>query len=577
MIRINDFRIYLYIMLNTEIADILDMTAKLMDLHGENSFKTRSYQSASFRIDKMKEPLQGKNVEELAATEGIGASLSKKIFQLLTTGTFPELETLYRNTPAGVIEMMHIKGIGPKKVAVLWKELGVESPGELLYACYENRLLGLKGFGAKTQDQIIKSIEFSNSTRGQFLYPDAQHDADDILSILGKISDTFSECGEYRRRCEIITLLEFVIASDKPKTVADALIKKNYEVTIEQSESGIEKSDIIRGNTSTGIPFRIYVVEHNEYLKTLWTKTGSEIHLAMIKQLTDEENLFKNSFSSEEEIYNRAGFHYTIPEMREGEHRPVSINEKVNTEIIQLEHLQGILHNHSVWSDGVNTIKEMADACIRMNKTYFGICDHSRTAVYAGGLSIERVAEQHLEIDALNKTFKDFRIFKGIESDILTDGSLDYPDEVLSTFDFVVASIHSGFKMDEKRATDRLVKAIQNPYTTILGHCTGRLLLSRPGYPINHREVIDACAEYGVVLELNSHPYRLDVDWRWIDYALSKNVMISINPDAHSVHGLNDIYYGTNAARKAGLPRSMTFNAQSKEFVENWFMKRKNR
>jgi DNA polymerase (family 10) len=560
-------------MQNSEIADLLNTTCRLMELHGENAFKARSYQSAAFRIDKMIEPLRGKSEEELSATEGIGQSLSRKIFQILNTGTFPELEELLNKTPAGVMEMMQIKGIGPKKVAVLWKELGVESPGELLYACNENRLLTLKGFGAKTQEQIIQSIEFKNAARGQFLYPDAEQSGNLLTEVVKSVAGIihFSDTGEIRRRCEIVTLLEYVFAPmEITESVRQALNGKGIESNLINGESDCS----LQGTTLEGIPFLLHFCKEQDFAGKLWTTTGSVMHLVRMKNQMPSFNESLQNVKDEEEVYRNAGVYYVVPEMREAESRLIPLSEKRPSELVTMASLQGILHNHSNWSDGIHSLEEMAEGCRSLHKTYFGICDHSRSAVYANGLSSERVKAQHQEIDQLNQKLAPFRVFKGIESDILTDGSLDYPEDILSSFDFIVASVHSGFRMDEKRATERLIKAVHNPYTTILGHCTGRLLLSRPGYPIDHKAVIDACAEAEVILELNAHPYRLDIDWRWIEYALSRNVMISINPDAHSVEGYRSLYYGVNSARKGGLPVEMTFNAQSVEFVAEWFKKR---
>lgn len=561
-------------MQNYEIAEVLGLVAKLMELHGENSFKARSYQNAAFRIDKMKEPLSEMSMEQITATEGIGQSLSKKVYQLIHDGKLSELETLIEKTPAGVLEMMQIKGIGPKKVAVLWKELGVETPGELLYACNENRLLSLKGFGAKTQEQIIKSIEFRNKSKGQFLYPDAEVAIHFLKETLQKNIKgiRLEETGDFRRRNEILTSIELIIAGDDADTIVNLLNKEEWLCAKRTGEQFTE----IHGTSPSEIPFVIYMVNPDQFEAAWWLTTGSSSHLFMMQQHTGKtpEDFLK--FHSEHEIYSDAGVHLVIPEMREGTHSLIPSVQSAN-EIITLDHLQGILHNHTTWSDGLNTLEEMAIACRDLGYHYLGICDHSRSAVYAGGLTIERVIAQHREIDALNIKLAPFRIFKGIESDILNDGSLDYPSEILATFDFIVASIHSGFRMDESRATERLIRAIRNPYTTILGHCTGRLLLAREGYPVNHRAVIDACAEEGVVLELNAHPYRLDVDWRWIEYAMEKNVMISINPDAHAVSGYHDLYYGVNAARKGSLPSKMTFNALPVEAIENWFRNKRNR
>jgi DNA polymerase (family 10) len=273
------------------------------------------------------------------------------------------------------------------------------------------------------------------------------------------------------------------------------------------------------------------------------------------------DSLDSKEFFDDEEIYQALNLQYIEPELREGLNEVVFAQQHKIPKLIELEDLKGVLHNHTTYSDGVHTLSEMASYCKDLGYEYLGICDHSKSAFYAQGLSIEKVVEQQKEIDKLNLTFSNFTVLKGIESDILNDGSLDYPEEILKTFDFIVASVHSNLKMTEEKATERLIKAIENPYTSILGHPTGRLLLARPGYPINHKKVIDACAANKVSVELNAHPYRLDIDWRWIWYCLQKNVKVSINPDAHHKDGFHDMYYGICVARKGMLSKEFCLNA----------------
>ena len=280
-------------------------------------------------------------------------------------------------------------------------------------------------------------------------------------------------------------------------------------------------------------------------------------------------------YKSEEEIYSNLKIHYCEPELREGLFELEKAKAHTLPKLIEAIDLKGILHNHSTYSDGMNTLEEMAVYCKQLGYEYLGICDHSQTASYAGGLKVEQVLQQHDEIEKLNKQLAPFKIFKGIESDILGNGNLDYEDDILKTFDFIVASVHANLKMDEEKATTRLLKAIENPYTTILGHPTGRLLLGRPGYPINHKKIIDACAANKVVIELNAHPYRLDIDWRWIPYCLEKGVMISINPDAHQLKGYHDMNYGVNVARKGLLTKEHCFNSKNLQEIENYFNSKK--
>ena len=328
-------------------------------------------------------------------------------------------------------------------------------------------------------------------------------------------------------------------------------------------------------NTSIGLLIIAKIVSDNNFVYETWNHTGNEKHIAFC--IENKSTIDITACLSEEEIYNKLSLPYYIPEIREGILEAKYATAKSTPAFIEYTDLKGCLHNHSTYSDGIHSLRDMAIAARDLGLQYFGICDHSKSAGYANGLQIERVFQQHKEIDLLNAELAPFKIFKGIESDILSDGNLDYPDEILASFDFIVASVHSGLKMDEDKATTRLIKAIENPHTTILGHPTGRLLLARKGYPIDHKKVIDACAANNVVVELNAHPYRLDIDWRWIDYCMDKNVMISINPDAHETAGLLDMHYGVYAAHKGGLTKEFTFNALTLEEINNWFQKKKSR
>lgn len=560
---------------NQKIADILESTAKLLELHGDNPFKIKSYLNAVNKIERQEEKLEGKSKEELEKMDGIGKSLSQKIFQLMQEQTFPELDELISKTPIGVMEMMKIKGIGPKKVAALWKELEIESPGELLYACNENRLVTLKGFGQKTQEAIKKSIEFSISQKGLFHYALAELNASIFTESLKKINPSIDMLlvGEVRRKCEIVSDIQFISSVENQEKIQDAFSKMPAELfSLEKSIS-----NQININSATGIPIQIKFFPADELIYQQWKETGSESHVSQCFELKKvDENQLKKC-TSELEIYQAFGLPYIEPELREGRSEiKRALDGNLPDALVELKDLKGILHNHSTYSDGKNTLKEMALACKNSGYEYLGICDHSKSAFYAGGLSIERVAEQQEEIKKLNVELAPFIIFSGIESDILNDGSLDYPEEILKSFDFIVASVHSGLRMDIERATQRIITAVQNPYTTILGHPTGRLLLSRAAYPIDHEKVIDACAKYGVVIELNAHPYRLDLDWRWIEYAINKGVKISINPDAHSTEGYKDMYYGVCVGRKGYLIAKETFNAQNREDINKYFQDRKN-
>jgi len=560
-------------MSNQEIAEILDETARLLELHAANPFKVRSYQSAAFRIDKLSEPLAGKAIGEISALEGIGESLSHKIRELLETGHLKEHDDLLSKTPAGVVEMMSIKGIGPKKVALLWKELHVESIGELLYACNENRLIELKGFGVKTQELIRRSIEFRQSQKGLYRYASAERSAKKLIEWITArqpgIDLQFT--GALRRRCEVISDIELMAYPADQEKIMQTLI--HYEHPFQSAGDG---ADSVKGQTTDGIPVIIQFPEDGSRAYRLWTGTGNEEHIRQcLSQAAASMPILENC-RSEAEIYSRLGLDYIEPEMREGIFEvSLAIEKKLPSGLIETGELKGVLHNHTTYSDGKNTLREMALACRDRGYEYFGVCDHSKSAGYAGGLSIERVKQQQQEIEELNKELSPFRIFSGIESDILADGSLDYPDEILGSFDFVVASVHSGLRMDQEKATQRLLKAIDNPHTTILGHPSGRLLLAREGYPLDYSAIIEACSRNQVVIELNANPYRLDLDWRHLREATGAGVLISINPDAHSTEGLDDMYYGTCVARKAGLTAGHIFNALTRSEIETWFTRKK--
>ena len=560
---------------NQKIANILESTAKLLELHGDNPFKIKSYLNAVNKIERQEEKLEAKSKEELEKIDGIGKSLSQKIFQLMQEQTFPELDELITKTPIGVMEMMKIKGIGPKKVASLWKELEIESPGELLYACNENRLVALKGFGQKTQEAIKKSIEFSISQKGLFHYALAELNATIFMESLKKINPSIEMLlvGEVRRKCEIVSNIHFISSGENQESIQDALSNISTEFfKLEKTES-----NTIEVSSTAGISIHIQFFPANEIIYQQWKETGIESHVSQCFELKKMDEMELKKYTSELDIYQAFAIPYIEPELREGRGEiKRALGGNLPTALVELKDLKGILHNHSTYSDGKNTLKEMALACKNSGYEYLGICDHSKSAFYAGGLSIERVAEQQEEIKKLNVELAPFIIFSGVESDILTDGSLDYPEEILKSFDFIVASVHSGLRMDIERATQRIITAVQNPYTTILGHPTGRLLLSRAAYPIDHEKVIDACAKFGVVIELNAHPYRLDLDWRWIEYAINKGVKISINPDAHSTDGYKDMYYGVCVGRKGYLTAKETFNAQNREDINKYFQDRKN-
>lgn len=551
---------------NNQIADAFSMLAKLLDIHGENSFKTKSYSSAAFAIEKLPAPLSEIPPEKIAAIKGIGSSIAQKITEMLQTGHLKSLDEIIFNTPPGVAELLNIKGIGPKKIHTIWKEMEIESIGELHYACKENRLKLFKGFGEKTQQNVIESIEFYLKSKGSFLYAQAHEMAPAIEAFFRKIfeGNTVEISGAYKRQMEIVNELEFVIDAAENKIENTLLTVPGFEL--------IEKNNgFLLYAGSAGIKIKLHAAQGNLFMPSLIrTSSSEEFNTAFSLQYSQTYNQMNTT--GEAGYFSSLGLGMISAPLRENAAILTMALQQSIPQVIQPADIRGIIHCHSNWSDGSNTVEEMAKAAISRGLDYLVISDHSKSAFYAQGLYEEKVREQHLYVDELNKKLFPFKIFKSIESDILNDGSLDYSNEILAGFDLVIASVHSNIKMNEEKAMMRLIKAIENPYTTILGHLTGRLLLSRPGYPVNHDKIIDACAANNVVIELNAHPNRLDIDWRYIEKALAKNVLISIDPDSHYTDGLDDTFYGVMVAQKAMLTKEKNLSSFSLQAFENYLL-----
>jgi len=545
---------------NYAIADNFSLLSKLMDIHGENGFKAKSYSIAAFTIEKLPTQLVSLPEKKIFSIKGIGDAIGKKIVEQIQTGELKILNEYLTKTPHGVKEMLQIKGIGPKKISVIWKELEIENLGELLYACNENRLLLYKGFGEKTQQNIKEAIEFYLNHQGRYLYAQVENYADAIES---KVKENFSEhkfliAGDFRRQLEIIDKLEWITTASSEQLI-NFFTQNNFEV-VETTESSTQ----FKGSENVLLIF--FHASTENFYKIFFEKSCSEEFL----EAWNKNFSLKNNYASEDEIFLEAGTDFIPSYLREKESVIEKAKQHLIPAIIQSNEITAIIHSHSKWSDGVNTIEEMAITAKQKGLEFLVLSDHSKSAFYANGLTEERIIAQHEEINELNKKLTPFKIFKSIESDILNDGNLDYSNEVLNNFDIVIASVHSNLKMKEDKAMMRLIKAIENPYTSILGHPAGRLLLSRNGYPVDHKKIIDACAENNVVIELNAHPKRLDIDWRWIGYCLEKNVLISIDPDAHSINGFNDTRYGILAAQKAGVTREQNLSSFSLQKFEEF-------
>lgn len=551
-----------------------------MELHEENAFKIRGYQNAIFVLEKTDKELSTLDEKGLNDLEGVGKSIAGFIAELLSSGKAAALEDLLSKTPEGVVEMLEIKGLGPKKIKVLWKEVGVTTISDLKEACERGEIAKVKGFGQKTQDSILQALEYTEANKGKYHYADVHEVSEALLSKCKSISTNLQLdlTGDMRRKMEVIEKIEILCGGDWEEFSAlGAALEK--ESNIEKNET-LSSPSIWRARLlQPDLAIELIYAAKDHFAKKLLETSSSRAHLAYEikddKTILELANDAEQKPRTEEEIYKLADMPLIPAELREGFFEWEMAKADNLPTLLEDKDLKGILHNHSTYSDGKHSLKEMAAYCKSLGYEYLGISDHSKTAFYANGLDEAKVKKQQEEIDQLNQELAPFRIFKGIESDILNDGSLDYAPDVLASFDFIVSSIHSPLNMDIKKATDRLLKAIHNPFTTILGHPTGRLLLKREGYPIDHKAVIDACAEKGVIIEINANPWRLDLDWRWVHYAISQGVMLSINPDAHEMSGYHHMQYGVLVGRKGGLTADMTFNALGREAVATHFQKRK--
>jgi DNA polymerase (family 10) len=553
---------------NKDIASYFNELGGFMDLYGENAFRTKSYKNAYIAIRKVDSPMVEMSDVEISAVKGLGKSTASKVREIIETGKMQKLEEYKAETPEGIQEMLKIKGFGAKKVNIIWKELEVETLGELLYACNENRLIQLKGFGEKTQLDLKKKIEYFLKSRDKFRYATLEPDALELIAKIEKIlpNVAVSLIGEMRRRLPVVQKIEILIGTTD--NLDGIFNKKTGLILLNHTDEHFYNCQ-----TANELPVKITTCAAEEFGSKLFKFTGTREFLEGFVAFANGEDF--TNLATEAAVFEKANLPIIASELREN--AAVLELAKANKlpKLIKATDVKGVVHSHSTYSDGYNTLREMAEYTKAQGFEYLVITDHSKAAFYANGLKPDRVLNQMAEIDELNAELAPFRIFKSIESDILNDGSLDYDKEILAKFDMIIASVHTNLKMDIDKATTRLITAIENPYTTMLGHPTGRLLLSREGYPIDYKSIIDACAANDVSIEINANPYRLDLDWAWIEYATNQGVKISINPDAHSTGGIHDIRYGTLVARKGGLTLENCLNALSLEAFDNYLIQRK--
>ena len=562
------------------VTAVLEEMAVLLELKDENPFKIRAFQNGARALESLEEDLE-KLIEEkrLTSIKGIGEHLAKTITELFETERSSEHNRLKKDFPEGVLSMLSIQGLGPKKVKVLYKKLHLKSIPELEKACHGHKLSKVEGFGEKTEENILKGIEHLKKNTGKHLFPKAFEEAQKLTDYLSSSSKVkkISIAGSIRRCKDHIKDIDIVISSDHPQDIMK--IFTTYPFTDRILAQGETKSSII---LQSGINTDLRVVTEKEYPFALLYFTGSKEHNTALRGLAKDKDLKLNEYGlykgtknlpckTEADIFKALGLSYIEPELREnsGEIEAAQI-KKLPIDLVKLKDLKGTFHNHTTESDGANTLEQMVEKAMSMGLDYLGISDHSQAAYYANGLKPDRVKKQWKEIDHLNTKLKNFRILKGTEVDILPDGSLDFPDSLLAEFDFVIASVHSKFKMTEKEMTQRITKALKNKYVTMIGHPTGRLLLEREPYPVNLFEVVNVASDYGKAMELNSHPSRLDIDWTICKFAKSKGVPVSINPDAHRTSGIEVLKFGVGIARKGWLTTKDVLNTRPLKEIEKF-------
>ena len=570
---------------NKDVAQILSEIALLLELSGENPFKIRAYGEGARIIEALNMPVaELVRSGALSQIKGIGKTLSLQITQLIQDGSVPLHQELRAAFPEGVREMLRVPGLGPKKVKDLFEKLGIKSIGELEYACHENRLITLPGFGPKSQEKILQGIEQFKKFQGRHLFGGVYPLASEILEQINKHPKTLraSLAGSLRRRMETVKDMDLVSESEHPEELMRFFT--SLPIVDQILSTGPTKSSVL---LDTGLQADLRVVGPKQFPYALHHFTGSKEHHTVLRARAkalgfklNEYGLFKGEelipCNNEADIYRFLVLLYIPPELREDWGEIEAAENHTLPVLVEEKDIQGAFHFHTHFSDGTPTLSQWVQAADQAGLKYLGISDHSQSAAYAGGLKPDQLEKQRAEIALLNQKQNRVHLFWGIESDILPDGSLDYSDKELAQFDFVIASVHSRFNMTEAEMTARIIRAIENPCTTMLGHPTGRLLLARDPYPVDMNRVLEAAAHHSVILELNANSHRLDLDWRLMKKAKELGLKIAINPDAHHLDGLEDIAYGVGIARKGWLSREDVFNCLYVDQVQTYFRNLKN-
>ncbi len=550
--------------------------AQCLELKGENPFKVRAYTAAARALEVYAGSLaDAVEQKTLGGIEGIGKAIEAKITELCETGRLEYYENLRSEFPPGIFDLFELQGLGAKKIKLLYEKLGVNSITSLELACKDGTVAGLDGFGPKSAENFLKAIESEAQHAGQFRLGDVWAVAEEILSVLRDESAVLeaSTAGSLRRHKEVVHDLDFLASTREPEAVgkvfagmplvADVIAHGATKVSV-RLESGLQCDLRLVKPEEFAFALAYFTgsKEHNVAMRGRALKRGWTLNEYRMGKLEDSEKETEEvpEIHSEADIHKALGLDFIAPELREGKGEIEAAETGELPKLVEWTQLRGAFHNHTNASDGRHTLEQMADAAMGLGLDYLGIADHSKSSIQANGLDEERLLSQVEDIRTLNRTFDGFRLFAGVECDILKDGLLDFKDEVLAQLDYVVVSVHASMTLNEKAMTDRLIRAMQNPYATILGHMTGRLLLSRPAYQVNIPAVLDAAAETGTIVELNASPWRMDLDWRWWKLAKEKGVLCAINPDAHRADGLQDLLFGVGAARKGWLEKKDVVN-----------------
>ena len=554
-----------------EIIRILEEIASLLELQNENPFKIRAYRNAArtlLGIENLDQVIEQGKLKEY---EGIGEHIAERIEELYHKGRLPYYTKLKRSIPRALLELMKVQGLGPKKVQILYRKLGIKTIPSLKKAAKEGKLAKIKGFGAKTEGNILKSLENRQTWNKRHLFWDAMIEAQSLLKRLKKMKgvEKAEIAGSLRRKLETIGDLDFLVASSNPTSVMNAFTKDtSVKRVLSQGET---KTSVI---LSDGTQADLRIVSPKQFGFALCYFTGSKEHNIKMRERSLKRGWSLSEYGfegkgapkgnlSEKEIHEALGLQFIEPELRENQGEIAAAEKKKLPRLIEASDLKGAFHVHTTESDGRSTLKEMIRAAEELGWEYLGISDHSKSAFQANGLSEEGLLKQIEEIKKINATKKHLHLFAGTECDILTNGSLDFSDKILKQLDFVIASIHTSLQQDEKTMTRRIIRAIENPYVTMLGHATGRLLLKRDPYKVNLAKVIDACIANKKIIELNAQPLRLDMDWRFWHAASARGLLCSINPDAHAADQLAFVEAGINIAKKGWLQKSQVINTLS--------------